>query len=70
MALTVANKRISGEDYLHGELASEIPHEYVVGSVFAMSGGTLNHHRIAGNFSCLVRRELTNSPCFPTGSNF
>jgi Uma2 family endonuclease len=70
MALAIADNRISREDYLHGELASEIRHEYVAGNVYAMSGGTLNHQRIAGNFSYLVRRELARKPCFPTGSDF
>ncbi len=70
MALAIADHRISREDYLQGELASEIRHEYVAGNVYAMSGGTLNHQRIAGNFSYLVRRELAGKPCFPTGSDF
>ena len=42
MALAKEDNRISGEDYLQGELASEIRHEYVAGNVYAMSGGTLN----------------------------
>jgi hypothetical protein len=47
MALAIADNRISREEYLQGELASEIRHEYVAGNVYAMSGGTLNHQRIA-----------------------
>ena len=70
MALAIADNRISREDYLQGELASEIRHEYVAGNVYAMSGGTLNHQRIAGNFAYLVRRELAGKACFPTGSDF
>ena len=70
MALAIADNRISREDYLQGELASEIRHEYVAGNLYAMSGGTLNHQRIAGNFSYLVRRELAGNSCFPTGSDF
>jgi Uma2 family endonuclease len=70
MALAIADHRISREKYLQGELASEIRHEYVAGNVYAMSGGTLNQQRIAGNFSYLVRRELAGKPCFPTGSDF
>ena len=70
MALTTADVRISEEDYLQGELVSEIRHEYVAGKVYAMSGGTLNHQRIAGNFSYLVGNQLTREPCFPTGSGF
>jgi Uma2 family endonuclease len=70
MELAIAGHFVCREDYLQGELASEIRHEYVAGNVYAMSGGTLNHQRIAGNFSYLVRRGLTGKPCFPTGSDF
>lgn len=70
MALAVADNRISREDYLQGELASEIRHEYVAGNVYAMSGGTLNHQRIAGNFMRLAGNQLAGKRCFPTGSDF
>jgi Uma2 family endonuclease len=70
MALAIADKWISREEYLQGELCSEIRHEYVAGNVYAMSGGTLNHQRIAGNFMRLAGNQLIGSPCFPTGSDF
>ena len=70
MALAIADNRISREDYLQGELASEIRHEYVAGNVYAMSGGTLNHQRIAGNFIRIAGNKLAGKPCFPTGSDF
>ena len=70
MALAVAHERISRDEYLHGELCSEIRHEYVAGNVYAMSGGTLNHQRIAGNFLYLAKGQLAGRPCFPTGSDF
>jgi Uma2 family endonuclease len=70
MALAIADNRISREDYLQGELASEIRHEYVAGNVYAMSGGTLNHQRIAGNFMRMAGNQLAGKPCFPTGSDF
>jgi Uma2 family endonuclease len=70
MTLAIADNRISEEEYLQGELASEIRHEYVAGNVYAMSGGTLNHQRVAGNFFYLIRRQLAGKPCFPTGSDF
>jgi hypothetical protein len=63
MAAGIADTRISRQDYLQGELASEIRHEYLAGNVYAMSGGTLNHQRVAGN-------QLVGKPCFPTGSDF
>ena len=70
MALAIAHKRISRDEYLQGELCSEIRHEYVAGNVYAMSGGTLNHQRIAGNFLYLAKGQLAGRPCFPTGSDF
>lgn len=70
MTLAIADKRITREDYLQGELASEIRHEYVAGKVYAMSGGTLNHQRIAGNFLRAAGNQLAGKPCFPTGSDF
>ena len=39
--MAIADNRISREEYLQGELASEIRHEYVAGNVYAMSGGTV-----------------------------
>lgn len=35
-----------------------------------MSGGTLNHQRIAGNFFYLAKTQLAGKSCFPTGSDF
>jgi Uma2 family endonuclease len=70
MALAVADNRTSRGEYLQGELASEIRHEYVAGNVYAVSGGTLNHQRIAGNFIRMVGNQLAGKPCFPTGSDF
>ena len=62
MMLAVVNNCISREDYLRRELASEIRHEYVAGNVYAMSGRTLNHQRIAGNFMRFAGNELSGKP--------
>lgn len=70
MALAFAHDRITRDDYLQGELGSEVRHEYVAGNVYAMSGGTLNHQRVAGNFFYLAKKQLAGKPCFPTGSDF
>ena len=37
------------EEYFRFEESSEIKHEYVAGEVYAMSGATVRHNRIAGN---------------------
>lgn len=43
---------ISRDEYLQGELVSEIRHEYVAGNVHAMSGGTLKPWRNSTGMSC------------------
>lgn len=70
MSLAVEQNRISRNDYLEGELQSEIRHEYIAGNVYAMSGGTMNHQRVALNFLRLAGNQLVGKSCFPTGSDF
>ena len=48
--------KVSENDYLEGELISDIKHEYIDGIVYAMSGASKNHNRISQNIS----RELGN----------
>jgi len=43
------NDFITVEEYLNGELISEVKHEYVDGQVFAMAGATPDHGRISSN---------------------
>jgi len=52
----------SVEEYLAGELVSEIRHEYMDGRVYAMAGGTVNHARIAGNVYALLHTHLRGRP--------
>ncbi|MFZ4704192.1 MAG: Uma2 family endonuclease [Candidatus Methylumidiphilus sp.] len=59
----------SPEDYLQGELLSEIKHEYLDGQVYAMAGASRNHERIAGNMFGEIRNWLKNSPCEPFASD-
>lgn len=66
----MVNNYISRDDYLQSELASESRHEYIAGHVYAMSGGKLNHQRIAGNFSYLVKKSLEGQSCIQTGMGF
>lgn len=70
MKAALMNTRISRDEYLSGDLASEIRHEYIAGSVYALSGGTLDHQRIAGNFLRFAGNQLAGKACFPTGSDF
>lgn len=45
-------------------------HEFVAGNAYAMSGGTLDHQRVAGNFIYQCRNQLSGKTYFPTGSDF
>jgi len=56
---------ISPQDYLKGELISEIKHEYVDGQVFAMAGASPDHGRIAGNIYRKLGDKLDGSSCEP-----
>jgi Uma2 family endonuclease len=50
-------------DFLDWEAAQEIRHERVGGTVWAMTGGTLNHNRIAANAWSALRERLKGSGC-------
>ena len=54
---------ISIEDYLTGELVSDVKHEYVAGVVYGMVGATNAHNIIATNLLGILRNQLTESPC-------
>lgn len=51
------------DEYLEGELHSQIRHEYVAGRVFAMTGTSRAHNLIAGNFYAALRAHLRSGPC-------
>lgn len=63
MSAVLKDSFISIEDYLAGELVSEIKHEYIDGYVYAMAGASVNHGRIAGNVSGELRQHLKKLPC-------
>ncbi len=56
---------VSEQDYLDGELLSDIKHEYIDGVVFAMSGASANHNVLAGNVFGELRNHLKGKPCRP-----
>lgn len=49
---------LSAEDYLERERSSAHRHEYCRGAVFAMSGGTDRHNRIAVNLTAALSSHL------------
>ncbi len=60
---------VSVEDYLAGELASPVKHEYIGGVVYAMAGGRNAHHRIATNALVALGSRLLDKPCQPFNSD-
>ncbi|MBL4941106.1 MAG: Uma2 family endonuclease [Colwellia sp.] len=59
------NDFITVEEYLNGELISEVKHEYVDGQVFAMAGATPDHGRISSNINRILGNHLIDNPCEP-----
>ena len=57
------------EEYLKGELTREIKHEYIDGYVYAMSGASKNHDRIAGNVFLEFGNHLKKQTCEPFTSD-
>lgn len=53
-----AHTQLDETNYLEGESASEIRHEYVAGEVFAMAGGSKAHNIISLNIAMLLRNAL------------
>ena len=56
---------ISFEDWLEGERASlDERTEYVDGEIFAMSGGTAEHHAILSNINGQLWTQMKGRPCW------
>jgi Uma2 family endonuclease len=59
---------VSVEDYLAGELVSEVKHEYVGGYVYAMAGARNIHNRVARSWSGAMQARLQGKPFEPFNS--
>ncbi len=55
--------RFTPEQYFAWEEQQNVRHEYLNGDVYAMTGGTLNHGRIALNFGFILKAHLRGSGC-------
>jgi Uma2 family endonuclease len=55
--------RVSEKVYLEAERKSEVRHEYVDGAIFAMSGTSIRHSRIALNLASALLAHLRGKPC-------
>lgn len=63
MNAVLQNPKITIEDYLKNELVAEIRHEYIDGAIYAMSGASKNHEKIAFNLARKLGNHLENMPC-------
>lgn len=55
----------SVEEYLQQEAGSRLRHEYLAGEVFAMTGASPRHNRIAGRLYVAFANHLGSGPCQP-----
>ncbi len=55
--------RFTPEEYFAWEEQQNCRHEYLNGEAYAMTGGTLNHGRIALNFGFILKAHLRGSGC-------
>lgn len=69
MALEKSADLISVEDYLSGELVSEIKHEFLGGAVHAMAGATMGHNLAASNTLGTLHSKLKGKSCRPFNSD-
>jgi Uma2 family endonuclease len=55
--------RFTPEEYFAWEEQQLERHEYINGEIYAMSGGTVTHSDIAGNFLSLLKAHMRGSGC-------
>jgi Uma2 family endonuclease len=63
LALHHAPERMPLSEFLAWEDAQSLRHERVGGTVWAMTGGTLNHNRVALNLFSAFRARLAGTSC-------
>lgn len=57
--------KLSSSEYLQGEEAATVKHEYLDGEVWAMVGASDAHVSISMNLAFLLKQALKQSPCRP-----
>ena len=60
---------LTPEEYFTWEEKQVEKHEYINGQIYAMSGGTVNHGRIAIRFITMLETHLENSNCLTGNSD-
>jgi len=68
-AVAYGKNKMTIEEYLQFEKASDTKHEYYRGEVFAMSGAKPRHNVIAKNPMRDIATALRGKPCQPYGSD-
>jgi Uma2 family endonuclease len=63
MAQDIDDGLVSVEEYLEMEERSEVRHEYVAGMLYAMTGGSHRHNRIAFNIARKLADAADDGPC-------
>ncbi len=63
------DERISEQEYLEGELISDIKHELIDGYAYAMAGTSANHNRVVMMLVRKLGEHLDNTPCEPFASD-
>ena len=63
MSTKVKIDLLSEEDYLQGELQSDVRHEYVQGYVYAMVATSKRHNLVAGTLFAMLRAQLKLTQC-------
>ena len=69
MSLAKKYDLISEQEYLNGELLSDIRHEYIEGEVYAMVGAHKYHNQITGEVFRIFANHLLDKPCQPYASD-
>lgn len=61
--------QLSPTEYLAWEEQQEYRHEYIDGKIYSMTGGTVNHGRIALNIGSILANRLRGSACMVLNSD-
>ncbi len=60
---TAPIRRLTPEEYLAAERASDRKHEFYRGEMFAMAGASRKHVAVTGNFFAWLHYQLRDEPC-------
>ena len=63
MEATAKSALLTVEEYLAGEPASEVRHEYLGGTVYAMAGASVDHNKISLNLALGLTSHLRGKRC-------